>query len=117
MMLKFKEKTNLMLNKLYKSANRFHLNSKKKNKTNFKRMVSRMQNQNLMQHFSSLDDLQVKKKFDQQFVQYRYKNFNAIKTILYDLAKKYPDYLQVTTAQQLYGLPYPGGYCDLQTKA
>ena len=45
-------------------------------------------------------------------VQYNHRDFNYIKMALKELAKKYPNYMRLTTAQKEFKLPYPGGICS-----
>jgi hypothetical protein len=109
MMMKFKSKTQSMLQNLYLSAN--HVEMERRVRTN-----SRSKTQN-SSHMSSLSKLKNKyKRSGQKYIQYRYKNYQEIVDQLMELANQYPDYLKVSTAQELYGLPNPGGYCNAKTK-
>lgn len=119
MMMKFKTKTHNMLENLYLSANRVEMktfNTKNsKAKTSRKKRLSKT---NLSSHFSSVREMSNLNKLNtKDYVQFRYKSYIEIVLALNELSKKYPDYLEVTTAQKLYNLPYPGGFCDINKKA
>ncbi len=55
-------------------------------------------------------------KNQNDYKQYRYLNYDEIVERMKELAKQYPDLIKLDTAQRLYGLPYPGGYCNLKNK-
>ncbi len=101
-----------MLENLYMSANRVDMGLLNK----FDRRSSTEKVYTSRTHFSSLSKRKMLKYNNklktQEYQQYRYKNYEEIEGELNELAQKYPDYLKVTTAQELYKLPYPGGFCD-----
>ena len=70
----------------------------------------------LSTHISSLSKelLQKYKSNKEKYIQYRYKNYHEIEEELIILSRQFPDYLKLTTGQELYDLPYPGGYCQKQ---
>jgi hypothetical protein len=113
LMMKFKTKTQSMLKNLYLSANHVEMDRKMRTHSQSK---SRSQTQSST-HISSLGKMKNKyKRSTQKYIQYRYKNYQEIVDQLTDLANQYPDYLKVSTAQELYNLPNPGGYCNARTK-
>lgn len=118
MMMKFKTKTNSMLQNLYFSANHVEMTRRKlKSRNKTKTKIKTSHKAQTSTHYSSLRRLENKYKAStQKYIQYRYKNYQEIVDQLMELAKKYPDYLKVTTAQELYKLPNPGGYCNLKNK-
>jgi hypothetical protein len=115
MMMKFKTKTRNMLENLYLSANRVEMSKfNSKEKTSRKKRFTKT---NLSSHFSSVREMASLNKLNtKDYVQFRYKSYQEIVFALGELSKKYPDYLQVTTAQKLYKLPHPGGFCDSNKK-
>jgi hypothetical protein len=110
MMMRFKTKTHTMLENLYLSANRVEMKkSSVKRRASSRRKVVRT---NTSSHFSSLKGMKKMMKLkNKDYVQFRYKTYGEIVKTLEELAKKYPAYLKLTTAQKLYKLPHPGGYC------
>jgi hypothetical protein len=126
-MMKFKAKTRTLLQNLYFSANKVdsqcaaenkgtmisHRCGKRKTNSTIK-ATRKTKFRHSVRHFSTVSDQFVKSQND--YIQYRYKNYQEIVDELYALAKKYPDYLKVDTAQKLYNLPNPGGFCDANKK-
>ena len=128
MMMKFKSKTNIMLKSLYISANRVEKTktktSKKQNKQNTftnkkpSQNKNKKQNKQAIHHFSNIKAIrkQVNLLRVADYQQYRYLSYEEIVNTLYDLQRKYPNYLKIDTAQNLYKLPHPGGYCHHKMK-
>ncbi len=52
------------------------------------------------------------KKRKVNYLQYEYREYFEIAEILTSLAKKYPNYIKLDTAQKLFNLPHPGGNCS-----
>jgi len=118
MLMKMKTKTKTMLENLYLSANRVDLENfnkphNKQGQTTLINAKSPVKSQK-SSHFSKLHHKQILKPAN--YRQYRYLNYEEIVNKLKELSKKYPNYLKVTTAQKLYNLPYPGGFCDTNRK-
>jgi hypothetical protein len=141
MMLKMKTKTRTMLENLYISANRieneknhndgennflekkFELNSKTSKNTSKTKFFTKFHYQTKAKrttsHVSNFGKelLQSSKQAEEVYIQYRYLSYDDVVDELIRLAKEYPDYLRVTTAQEEYKLPNPGGICgDSQSK-
>lgn len=127
MAMTFKVKTKTLLENLYKSANKVEFqnfnnkkvlkNSENDDEINFnercgkRSLLKRKVNTNNLHHFSNLHG-----KTQHEYIQYRYKEYNEIVDRLFELAQQYPDLVKVNTAQKLYNLPHPGGYCNYDKK-
>ncbi len=46
--------------------------------------------------------------------QYKFYSYDEIFNLIYKLSKEHPDYVKVTTAQDLYNLPNPMGSCGIK---
>lgn len=125
MLTKMKTKTRAMLENLYISANRVEMQKHytRNKKTLRTKNTSHLNTQfestaQRSEHFSELNSKMLKKyKLKaKDYEQYRYLNFEEVVKKLEEFAQKYPDYFTLTTAQKLYNLPHPGGYCNLEKK-
>lgn len=121
MMMQFKVQTRSLLNNLFITANS-HTTEIKKNEKNenlnqneilrTKFKVSKNQRRTILRSKTLVHSSTIKNRMAaREYPQYRYKSFSEIVTKLDELSKKFPDYLRINTAQNLYGLPNPGGYC------
>lgn len=120
MMMQFKAQTRSLLNNLFDTANTHTMESQNNNentynnsneylRTKFKvgrNLRNKILKSKSLTHSSNLKDSKAAK-----YTQYRYKRFHEIVDILNKLSEEFPDYLKVDTAQKMYGLPSPGGYC------
>jgi hypothetical protein len=134
MMTQFKLQSKMFLNNLFETANT-HGNSLKeeeKELTNREEAFARANtnantNTNTNTEFLS----EIRRKFIKEktvthssdlfqehvnYKQFKYIKYEEIISKMKNLAKKYPNFLHIDTAQNLYGLPNPGGYCGKKKK-
>lgn len=138
MVMKMKAKTRSMLENLYLSANRVELKNfnnfektngesrslrskllRTKRKTNSKLHVhTHFHSSSHSAHFSEIKSSYMKKSNlkGEDYRQFRYLNYDDVVRKLLELSGKYPDFLKINTAQKLYNLPHPGGYCNIEKK-
>ena len=73
-------------------------------------MRKKIMREKTIKHTSEMSHKNVKYK------QFRYMRYEDIVGKMKKLAKKYPQFLKIDTAQNLYKLPYPGGHCGKRKK-
>lgn len=120
MMMQFKAQTKSLLNNLFDTANTHTTESDLTNENNnnneseFSRTqfkVARTLRNKIMKSKSLTHSSNLKNAKAALYTQYRYKRFHEIVELLNKLSQEFPDYLKIDTAQKMYGLPNPGGYC------
>jgi len=116
MMMQFKTQTISFLKNLYETANSATSTSKfsnnnhiKSSRTMFK--VSKNKRNRMLRSKTITHSSDISYPNTKDYRQFKYKRYYEIVESLNKLSKEYPDYLRVDTAQNLYGLPNPGGYC------
>ncbi len=120
MMMQFKAQTKSLLNNLFDTANTHTLESESANentnsntnefsRTKFK--VGNTLRKTILKSKSLTHSSKLKNAKAGEYTQYRYKRFHEIVDLLNKLSQEFPDYLKIDTAQKMYGLPNPGGYC------
>ena len=130
MMMKMKSKTKVLLKNLFTTANKVEeidegINSdeEKDSTEDFYTFLQseskrRASTENTLSYLSkhiskiSINILNNYKKNREKYIQYKYLDYNEIIEELNLLKNKYPGYLELKTAQELYNLPNPGGYCN-----
>jgi hypothetical protein len=138
MMTQFKMQSKMFLNNLFETANT-HSNAmedkiKKEEKSNKKKFNLKRIEESLKTNTTNNEQnnvSEIKKQYIKQrnikhssdifqdhvlYKQYKYIKYQDIISKMKKLAKKYPKFLKIDTAQNLYGLPYPGGYCGKKKK-
>lgn len=111
-MLKLKITSRKLLNFLYNSANQFSSNldtSMKKFRRKNKVFLS--SNEELSRYST------VPTQDTEKFQQFEYKTYDDIVNEIFALEKEFPDLVRVSTAQERYKLPYPGGICKTSLKS
>jgi hypothetical protein len=137
MMTQFKIQSKMFLNNLFETANTHsnYMEKTKKEKSNeikfnLKR-IEKSEKTNTNTNTESKMKTEIRKEYIKQknikhssdyfqdrvlYKQYKYIKYEDIISKMKKLAKKYPKFLKVDTAQKLYGLPNPGGYCGKNKK-
>ena len=116
----------MFLNNLYETANTNAFSNEKENEEISKNYKTETENTNRSKNMYDMRKNIMKDKtikhsseFSQKNVnykQYKYKRYEDIISRMKHLARKYPTFLKIETAQKLYGLPNPGGYCGKKKK-
>jgi len=121
MMTKMKAKSRAFLEKLYITAN--SVDEKPNDKLNFieksfleKNSIESKAQQEpghrndpvFIKHFSKIPKHRIKHR---NITQYEYREYRNITNTIIKLAKDYPDLVKLTTAQEEFNLPNPGGSC------
>lgn len=96
--MQFKAKTRSALESMYLASNLISLDSSEKILKDKEKLKLR-KTKKVLPNFSELE----------QF--YKFYTYDEIVEELLSLARKYPRYLKVKTAQELYDVPVPGGDC------
>jgi len=120
MMMQFKAQTRSLLNNLFDTANTHTTethtanentsdNTNEFSRTKFK--VGKTLRNKILKSKSLTHSSNLKNAKALIYSQYRYKRFGEIVDLLNKLSQEFPDYLKIDTAQKMYGLPNPGGYC------
>jgi len=118
MMMQFKAQTKSLLNNLFDTANTHTTEvesttenniSYESSRTQFK--VGRTLRNKILKSKSLTHSSNFKNVKAALYIQYRYKRYSEIVEMLTKLSQEFPDYLKVDTAQKMYDLPHPGGYC------
>jgi hypothetical protein len=92
----------------------FNLNSHLHTMAEFRMKTRTLLNE--LFYASNLKDLTDEKELNSksessQNEAYKYYSYDEMTSELYDLAKKYPNFIKVEVAQTLYNLPHPAGHC------
>ena len=130
MMAKMKQKSRSFLEKLYISANSIYDKKQEhldpiersfleKNSLEFESTVHSQLEQEpnhrydpfFIEHFSEITE---DKKQHRGITQYEYREYRNITLTLKQLAKDFPDLIKLSTGQEDFGLPSPGGQCNGQ---
>ncbi len=116
MVMKMREKTRNLLQNLYVSANRVERFSKyqRVSRTSDYNDLLEDEDPSVTSESADLGSRHTNKYNNpKNYRQYKYLTHNEIVKKLENLAQQHPDYIKLDTAQNLYGLPYPGGNCGM----
>ena len=113
MMAQFKATTKSLLNNFYSVANSAYTSSEERAKKILKRKLknSKKLKRKLLRSKSQTHSSTYHSAGPVEYTQYKYIEYFELIQRIKNLATQYPDYVKIETAQKLYNLPNPGGFC------
>jgi hypothetical protein len=103
-----KASTQSLLQSLYATANQSNLKATRRSKE-MAMLLKYQRDENKVHHSNTLNQPGIKAS---DYRAYDYNTYPEIVQKLKQLSQQHPNFLELKTAQELYGLPSPGGLCQ-----